>query len=458
MLRYVIPPKGHYRTYRGRFRVGDDPRIYEVSLNTTIKEIAEKRLKERHEEKEREIEGLLPPGQSRAAIRRPVLELFEEYMRDLSKQGRGQSYRGLVRQRFTALVKLCNWQNVRGLTAKSFQDWRNTQTTYEARTLNHYLDAARAFLNWVEATYEISNPLKGVKKVAVLAKYPHGPRAFSEDELSRLFAAAPASRRFAYQFLLLTGLRHEEARQLRWGDVVLGDKPGLVLRSEATKSKRSDALPLVGTLARQLAAMRPSSATMDSPVFPRGVSSYESLKKDVQAAGIVAVDEFGRGVGFHTFRRTFITLGHKFGLAPRVVQQLARHRSATLTNNVYTDTTKLEMHAAVEKLSVILGNAPESLPRSLPQTSGQDAVLVSTNGHLNGNGNGKTPAQTAAKEPLSPPSGFFVQNGEGCSGRDSNPYVVRHTLLRRTRLPIPPPEPVAGITADGNDAQQRVAN
>ena len=27
-----------------------------------------------------------------------------------------------------------------------------------------------------------------------------------------------------------------------------------------------------------------------------------------------------------------------------------------------------------------------------------------------------------------------------CSGRDSNPYTFRHTPLKRTCLPIPPPE------------------
>jgi hypothetical protein len=178
------------------------------------------------------------------------------------------------------------------------------------------------------------------------------------------------------------------------------------------------------SFARHLATMRPPSWKANDIVFGYGVSSYESLKKDVVAAGIEPVDELGRGLGFHTFRRTFITLGHKFGLAPRVVQQLARHRSATMTNNVYTDTTKLELHSAVEKLSVLLGNTGEALPRPLPLFSGQNAVLVSTNGHPDGQANGKIPAQTIENEPLSPPVGFVVQNWEGCSGRDLNPSTV----------------------------------
>jgi adenine-specific DNA-methyltransferase len=55
MLKYLIPPKGRYRQYRGRFRVGDSPRVYEVTLPTTVKEVAEKLLKERHEDMQREV-------------------------------------------------------------------------------------------------------------------------------------------------------------------------------------------------------------------------------------------------------------------------------------------------------------------------------------------------------------------------------------------------------------------
>ena len=41
-----------------------------------------------------------------------------------------------------------------------------------------------------------------------------------------------------------------------------------------------------------------------------------------------------------------------------------------------------------------------------------------------------------------------------CSGRDSNPQAFRHTPLKRTCLPVPPPERGGGeFSADGHDWQ-----
>lgn len=38
-------------------------------------------------------------------------------------------------------------------------------------------------------------------------------------------------------------------------------------------------------------------------------------------------------------------------------------------------------------------------------------------------------------------SRFHSDSSRWCSGGDSNPYTFRHTPLKRTCLPIPPPEP-----------------
>lgn len=69
------------------------------------------------------------------------------------------------------------------VTSRSFMDWRNAQTAYQARTLNNYYEAARAFFNWVDRSYEIPNPLKRVENLSVPVKYPQGPRAFTSTEL-----------------------------------------------------------------------------------------------------------------------------------------------------------------------------------------------------------------------------------------------------------------------------------
>jgi hypothetical protein len=75
MQKYLIPPDTKHRTYRGRYRVGDNPKVHEITLRTTVKEVAEKLLKEAHEDAQRESVGLIPAafrqsaGQSRSSSR-----------------------------------------------------------------------------------------------------------------------------------------------------------------------------------------------------------------------------------------------------------------------------------------------------------------------------------------------------------------------------------------------------
>jgi hypothetical protein len=90
-------------------------------------------------------------------------------------------------------------------------------------------------------------------------------------------------------------------------------------------------------------------------------------------------DDLGRPAAFHTFRRTFISVLQDAGVSQRIIMQLARHKSPPLTNWVYTDSTKLDLHGAVEKLGGILAVPPTS-PQSSPLFSGLNEVLVSTTG------------------------------------------------------------------------------
>ncbi len=379
MLRFLIPPDAKHPVYRGRYRVGGTAKIREVTLETTVKEVAVKRLKEIHEDAEREAAGLIPAKSTRKAMQRPILELFEEFLKDVRKRERSHDYIEKMEIRIPAVAKGCRWKTPSDVTAKSFEDWWNSQTRYAVRSLNHYLTDTRTFLNWVERTYEIKNPLKRIQKLPVQFN-SNGPRAFSEDELTRLYAAAPR-RRFFYRFMTFTGLRHKEARRLQWGDVRLdGENPGLFLRAEATKSRRPDWLPILALLVSELRSERPVWAKDTTPVFHRGVPTLASLGKDFAKAGISPKDEHGRKAGFHTFRRTFITLLQNARVPSRVIMQLARHKSLRLTDWTYTDATKLPLREAVETLARFAStpqNGLESHPQPPPLKSGQNGVLVS---------------------------------------------------------------------------------
>ncbi|HWA28855.1 MAG TPA: site-specific integrase [Lacunisphaera sp.] len=352
--------------------------MHEVTLRTTVKEVAEKLLKEAHEDAQRESVGLIPAAFTRKAKRRPITELFEEYLESVRKNGRTTDHVRVVKLRFLALAKGCRWACMADVTSRSFMDWRNAQTAYQARTLNNYYEAARAFFNWVDRAYEIPNPLKRVENLAVPVKYPQGPRAFTETELLNLFGVARPKRRFFYRVMSFTGLRRKEAKRLCWGDVHLDDKPGLFLRAEATKARRADWLPILTLLVPELREARPENWRANMLVFPRGVADPDTLRRDMVKAGIPLIDKLGRPVGIHTFRRTFISQLQKAGVHPRVIMQLARHKSLRLTDSTYTDTTLLPLAEGIESLAPIAKQIVIPIsPRSSPRFSGQNGVSVS---------------------------------------------------------------------------------
>ncbi len=374
MLRYLKPPDKKHASYRGVYRVGGEARIREVTLHTTVKEVAEKRLREIHEDSEREGEGLIPLATTRKAMKRPLVELVEEFLEAVRKRGRTENYARILKLRLAILIKDCKWHTMKDVTAKSFTDWRDAQTKYEPRTLKNFFEAARAFANWVDRRYEIENPLKRVEPIHVPLKHPEGPRAFTEDELARLFAVK-SKWTLLYRVLAFTGLRISEARRLQWGDVRLDvEKPCLCLRAEHTKARRADWLPILSELAPHLKAHSSPLDKPTTPVFRHGLAKVSTLHRDMQRAGIKLVDEHDRAAGFHTFRRTFITLLQRRGVHPRVIMQLARHKSLRLTDWTYTDSTKLPLVEGLETLAGAAKSAkkPTLNPQPAPLKTGQN--------------------------------------------------------------------------------------
>ncbi len=413
MLKFLLKPKGKRREYRGRFRVGDNPKIHEVALYTTVKEVAEKRLNEAYEDAQKEDAGLIPGKVTRSAMKRPLLELFEEFMKEKRKSEVSVDYLNNLRLRFPQIVKYCRWKTLSDITPKSLLDWRNSNHGFSVRYQNHFLDAMRVFLNWAERTYQTPNPLKHLQKLRVPQPSSDGPRAFTEDELSRLYAAAPR-RRFFYRLLALTGLRHKEASRLIWADVRLdGDNPGLFLRPEATKSRRADWLPILKDLVPEFRAARPVFAKPETRVFWKGAPNMETLHRDFAKAGIQHQDDLGRAAGFHTFRRTFISHLQKRGVHSRVIMQLARHKSLRMTDVTYTDATQLPLREGIETLAnLVKAGTPNLAPVSLPEPlkSGQKGVLKEIDVHPKKSQNLTSGSQPVESEAVYPLPSLVVQD------------------------------------------------
>ncbi len=315
-------------------------------------------------------EGMEDPY--KAHRHRRLSEHVAEWVAELKESGRDDVYVGQCQTRLSRLMKECRWTVFSDMTPESFIRWRQSATAtvgtaakpgtnvarMAARTQNHYLEAARAFCRWAMRRKRLASyPLSDVNPVSTVGKLRRQRRALSDAEVNALLAAVPHRHQLAYRLILATGLRRDELRQLRWGDVQIEPELAcLRLRAETTKGKRADVLPLRQDVAKLLLDCR-GDAGENGRVCPT-LPSMESHKRYLKRAGIAYCDGDGRRVDFHALRHTFGTMLAKAGIPPRLAMALMRHTDMALTMNVYTDPRVFDLAGAVEKLPMFEGKAP----------------------------------------------------------------------------------------------------
>src|SRR5690606_970427 len=157
--------------------------------------------------------------------------------------GRDDMYVYNVEKRLAKLLALCGWKLLADVTADSFCRWRENpikQRMAESedgrigpRTLNQYLEAARAFCKWAVKRKRIAvNPLADVPKMDGTNDVRRARRALSAEQVAALLAKVPEHYNSVYRFILATGLRRQEVADLQWGDVRL-DSPTPFLKLRA---------------------------------------------------------------------------------------------------------------------------------------------------------------------------------------------------------------------------------
>ena len=332
------------RCYYLRYRIGDMPVDRWKSLGVTEFQVATKRAQEFIQEKEREAAGIIEPKLVREAAQKPLVGHLNDYEADLMARGRaGRGGRGarLLKSRISRLLTDNNWQRPADITADSFINWRKRQTD-GARTQNHYFQGMTSFLNWLERAGRIKfNPLKSVSKVDERGQKKRVRRAFTDEELRKLINGS-GSRGIIYFTAARTGLRAEELRQLKWGEVKLeAAAPMVTVRAETAKNKMEEAVCLVPEIVAALKAYRPVKWSPMDLVFPNGIPRNLRLQKDAKANGIAYQDEKGRYADFHALRYTWATFLQRNGVAQRFAMKLMRHSDIKLTSKVYTDETQL---------------------------------------------------------------------------------------------------------------------
>jgi len=135
---------------------------------------------------------------------------------------------------------------------------------------------------------------------------------------------------------------------LLWSDVrdLHTERPYLLLRVEETKGKAKRPIPLHPVLVGALHAI---TGPRDGLVFPR-FPRWEAMRADFLRAGIEHKDGAGRVAHFHSFRKSFQTLGVNAGVNQRSAQALLGHSDPSLTAGAYTDVASLELHGEISKL------------------------------------------------------------------------------------------------------------
>lgn len=408
--------------WSGRYRLEGDEGWTTVSLRVRQKDVAERKLAEIVNRAERERQGMLTDGLEAKAASRPLAEHLGDFEQDLIARKRSKGYIRKVVPRCRRVIEECDWKRLGDISADSFITWRSSNS-FSPRTANHYLEAARCFLEWMVRCGRLSaNPLLRIQKAETRGHERVVRRAYRLDELHRLLAIAEA-RRPIYLGAALTGLRYGELGRLCCGDVELaGQQPMVRLPASIQKTPEYVALPLAPEVAQAWAPLvegRPSNARL----FAKGMPSHEVFNADLKLAGIAKRDERGRTVDFHSFRKTFTTFLQVAGVDRRVVMEVARHKDSRLTDFVYTDAERLDLRMAVNRLPV-LGLGQENAHQDA-HASGPEGHQPSSNG-TNPTGLDDTEISQFGHEnqPLEAAGGLVGVGVEECRRGDSNPHSV----------------------------------
>lgn len=307
--------------------------------------------------------------------RRPLMEHVADYLKDLEMRGRDDGNLVIMNYRFKRLIEDCGWTRLRDVTAESFDQWRRerfVESGKSGKTLNHFFDTMRAFLNWCVSPSRnrlARNPLTGLERL------PHKPtflrRALQPEELVSLYKAAPVERYRVYVFAVTTGLRRQEIADLQWSDVVLdAPQPFLQLRDYATKARRADVFAIKSEVAAMLKEIRPGAWSAEDKVFA-AVPQVSELLADLEAAGVALPDaESIDRIDFHALRTTLGSFIGRAGIPERTGMELMRVTDPKLLRRTYCDPRILQTAQAAAGLAIPTGRPtpPSSEPMILTGT------------------------------------------------------------------------------------------
>lgn len=339
------------RYYYARIRLPGENRISVVSLGVADKQVANEKISQLIRENEKESVGWLPAKPVRDALQQDLFGHLKDYLLNLQTMGRDAKYIHGVQKQLELLMAECGWKLFKDITPNSFEAWRSTQKK-AAKTLNEYLIAVNAFLNWLKRRTKgfMKNPLEYVQKAQSNGVPSFERRALTQEEMKTLVAVA-GQRKAVYLTAVFTGLRRGELESLEWRDVHLAsENPFLSVRASTTKNHKSALIALHADVVRALLQLQQSGVIPADRVFEGLMPRMNTFREDLKASGIPFINERGERADFHSLRKTFQMLLTLDGALPRVTMELMRHSDMKLTTKTYTDAGMLPTGETVRNL------------------------------------------------------------------------------------------------------------
>ncbi len=314
----------------------------------------------------------------RFAGSKPIGDHVEDYHADLVMRGVSGRVADIAKKRLATVFttgRMVFWSDITTDRLRTAIDrMKRGKKPIGIQTRNHYITIAKSFANWmVETGRADRSPLASMKKQTVTDARER--RAASVNELRRLIHAAEAGepwrwgagkggtehthaitgpeRALLYRLAVETGLRRGELAALTRGSFELDTAPPRVrVASAYTKNKREAVIPLrsetAEAIADHVAYMMPHESILSVPS-----DTARMIDADLLAAGIDKVDAQGRRLDFHALRHTFITNIANSGAPVKVIQELARHSTPTLTIGRYAHADDQQRNTAIASLPTL---------------------------------------------------------------------------------------------------------
>ena len=367
-----------YPTWYGSFR-NEHGRWEKVQLFTD-KTASGRRLNEIQRDADLRRAGVLTPMMDHAA--KSIDTHRDDYLADLRGQNVSAQHLKNVETRINEIITLGGWKRLSDITADGMRGVLNAVGKRQASgtkikqgltlsTVNSFLKMARAFVHWLVQRGRLNgDPLAVLKKAdESRAEKRRARRSLSGDEIIRLLEAAPPDRSFVYKFIILSGLRRGEARQLRVGDLHLAATlPFIQLRTEQTKNGKADQIPVHPELLAEL--IERTSKKLPAANLFHAIPEVRTLMKDLAKAKIEFVNDTNQRVDLHAQRHTFCTLIARSGASMKTAQTLMRHGDPKLTMNVYSHVGIFDTASALASVTL-----PTAVPVANVKTGTADVPV-----------------------------------------------------------------------------------